>query len=104
MIDIVSLLKPKKQKKTAGEVAKERLKLVLIHDRANCESDLLESIRKDIMEVLSKYMEIDMEMEEGEDKDAILMDLGLAMDCIGACLMYGDYENDTGKPYNYFED
>ena len=45
-----------------------------------------------------------MEMEESEDKDYILMDLSLAMDCIGACLMYGDYENDTGKPYNYFED
>jgi hypothetical protein len=43
-------------------------------------------------------------MEDGEDKDAILTDLSLAMDCIGACLMYGDYENDTGKPYNYFED
>jgi len=45
-----------------------------------------------------------MEMEEGEDKDDILMDLSLSMDCIGAYLMYGDYENDTGKPYNYFED
>ena len=43
-------------------------------------------------------------MEEREDKDDILMDLSLAMDCIGAYLMYGDYENDTGKPYNYFED
>jgi hypothetical protein len=49
-------------------------------------------------------MEINMEMEDGDDKDNILMDLGLAMDCIGACLMYGDYINDTGKPYNYFED
>ena len=61
MIDIVNLLKPKKIKKSAGEVAKERLKLVLIHDRSNCQTNLLEDIRKDIMEVLSKYMEIDME-------------------------------------------
>jgi DNA-directed RNA polymerase subunit N (RpoN/RPB10) len=49
-------------------------------------------------------MEIDSKMEEGEEKEDILTDLGLAMDCIGACLMYGDYINDTGKPYNYFED
>lgn len=62
MIDILSLLRPKKtQKKTAGQIAKERLKLVLIHDRSDCSGELLESIRKDIMEVLSKYMEIDME-------------------------------------------
>jgi len=61
MIDIISLLRPKKTKKTAGEIAKERLKLVLIHDRSNCSGDLLEKIRKDIMDVLSKYMEIDMD-------------------------------------------
>ncbi len=61
MIDIVSLLKPKKTKKTAGQMAKERLKLVLIHDRTDCSGDLLEMIRKDIMDVLSKYMEIDLD-------------------------------------------
>ena len=47
---------------------------------------------------------MEINMEEREDKDDILMDLSLAMDCIGTCLMYGDYENDTEKPYNYFED
>ena len=62
MIDILSLLRPKKtNKKTAGQIAKERLKLVLIHDRSDCSAELLENIRKDIMVVLSKYMEIDME-------------------------------------------
>lgn len=64
----------------------------------------LSELLSDLAILEEKYMEINMEMEEGEDKDDILMDLGLAMDCIGACLMYGDYENDTGKPYNYFED
>lgn len=64
----------------------------------------LSELLSDLAILEKKYMEINMEMEEGEDKDDILMDLGLAMDCIGVCLMYGDYENDTGKPYNYFED
>ena len=64
----------------------------------------LSELLSDLAILEEKYMEINMKMEEGEDKDGILMDLGLAMDCIGACLMYGDYENDTGKPYNYFED
>lgn len=62
MIDIMSFFRSKKsQKKTASQIAKERLKLVLVHDRSDCNADLLESIRKDIMEVLSKYMEIDMD-------------------------------------------
>ena len=64
----------------------------------------LSELLSDLAILEEKYMEINMEMEDGDDKDDILMDLGLAMDCIAACLMYGDYENDTGKPYNYFED
>ena len=64
----------------------------------------LSELLSDLAILEKSYMEINMEMEEGEDKDAILTDLILAMDCIGACLMYGDYVNDTGKPYNYFED
>ena len=62
MIDIMSFFRSKKSsKKTASQIAKERLKLVLIHDRSDCNAELLENIRKDIMDVLSKYMEIDMD-------------------------------------------
>ena len=64
----------------------------------------LSELLSDLAILEERYMEISSQMEEGEDKDEILTDLGLAMDCIGACLMYGDYINDTGKPYNYFED
>ena len=42
-------------------VAKERLKLVLIHDRANCSSEMLEMIKTDIINVINQYMEIDEE-------------------------------------------
>lgn len=64
----------------------------------------LSELLSDLAILEERYMEIESKMEEGEEKDDILTDLGLAMDCIGACLMYGDYINDTGKPYNYFED
>ena len=64
----------------------------------------LSELLSDLAILEERYTKINMEMEESEDKDYILMDLSLAMDCIGTCLMYGDYENDTGKPYNYFED
>lgn len=48
-------------KSTSKNVAKERLKLILIHDRADLSPELLENIRKDIMQVISKYVEIDTE-------------------------------------------
>lgn len=43
----------------SSDVAKDRLKLVLVHDRANCSPELLEMIRGEILEVLEKYVNID---------------------------------------------
>lgn len=40
-------------------VAKDRLKLVLVHDRVNCSSQVLEMLKTDIIKVISNYMEID---------------------------------------------
>ena len=47
-----------RQKKPAN-IAKDRLKLVLMHDRVNCSTELLEMIKNDIIMVLSKYVDID---------------------------------------------
>ena len=47
------------KKKTSGDIAKDRLKLVLVSDRANCSPDIMEMIKNDIIQVISKYMEID---------------------------------------------
>ena len=47
------------RKKSSGEVAKDRLKLLLISDRANCSPEIMELIKNDIIKVISKYMEID---------------------------------------------
>ena len=46
-------------KPTSKDVARDRLKLVLMHDRVNCSPDLLEMIKNDIMVVLAKYVDID---------------------------------------------
>lgn len=61
MLDFSQLFGRKNQ---SSSVAKDRLKLVLIHDRMNCSTELLEMMRADIIEVISKYVEID-----GEDFD-----------------------------------
>jgi len=47
------------KKPSSKDVAKDRLKLVLIHDRANVSTQLLEVLKTDIIKVISNYMEID---------------------------------------------
>mgnify|MGYP002773212529 CR=1 FL=1 len=49
------------KRKNSGDIAKDRLKLLLISDRANCSPDVMEMIKNDIIQVLTKYIEIDME-------------------------------------------
>ncbi len=41
------------------DLAKERLKLVLIHDRTNVSPQFIDSLRVDLLEVLHKYVEVD---------------------------------------------
>lgn len=44
--------------KSAGQ-AKERLKLVLINDRTDMSAEEMESLKNELLEVISKYIEID---------------------------------------------
>ncbi len=49
------------KKKSSSNVAKDRLKLVLVSDRANCSPEIMEQIKNDIIHVISKYVEIDLD-------------------------------------------
>ncbi|WP_334292383.1 cell division topological specificity factor MinE [Tindallia magadiensis] len=49
------------ESKKSKNVAKERLKLVLVHDRADCSQDFLNEIKEDLINVISDYMVIDEE-------------------------------------------
>ena len=55
-MDFFSFVRGKTQTR---EIARDRLKLVLIHDRANCSPQILEMLKTDIIDVISNYMEID---------------------------------------------
>ncbi len=46
------------------KAAKDRLRLVLVHDRTNLSPHIMESLKEDLISVISKYLEID---EEGLD-------------------------------------
>ncbi len=62
-MDLLNFFNKKQQSKN---VAKDRLKLVLVHDRANCSTQILEMLKTDIIRVISNYMEIDEEELEIE--------------------------------------
>lgn len=58
------LLKFLSREDSSKNVAKERLKLVLVHDRSNCSPELLEMVKEDLLRAISAYIEID---EDGLD-------------------------------------
>ena len=45
-------------RKKSREIAKDRLKILLISDRVNCSPEMMEMIKTDIAKVISKSMEI----------------------------------------------
>lgn len=47
------------REKSSARDAKERLKLVLVHDRADISPGRLEDMKDDVIEVISRYVEID---------------------------------------------
>jgi cell division topological specificity factor len=44
---------------SSKETAVERLRLVLVHDRASVSPGLMEALKEELIQVISKYMEID---------------------------------------------
>jgi cell division topological specificity factor len=48
-----------RKKPTPGELAKERLKVVLVQDRVKLNPELLELIRADLLAAISRRLEVD---------------------------------------------
>ncbi len=68
------------KKEKSGKVAKRRLQMVLIQDRASVSPEVMEKLRDDIIQVISKYMVInksDMEisLENVEDSVALVANI-----------------------------
>lgn len=45
--------------KSSHEIARDRLKVVLVHDRASISPEVMEKMREEILQVISKYMDVD---------------------------------------------
>jgi cell division topological specificity factor len=46
---------------TSREIAKDRLRLVLVQDRVNLSAEKMNELKDDLIKVISKYVEIDRE-------------------------------------------
>lgn len=60
----------------SSQKAKDRLKIVLIHDRTDISPQLLDSLRNEIIQVLTKYMDIDekkIEIDLDHDEKAVAL-------------------------------
>lgn len=65
-----------KNEKSSRDIARDRLKVVLIQDRANLAPDVMENLRDDIIRVISNYMEInknDMELSLENEANSVAL-------------------------------
>ena len=56
---LVERLLGRREPSSSGEIAKERLRLVLSHDRANISPALLDTLKDEIVTVISRHVAID---------------------------------------------
>ena len=66
----------------SANAAKERLKLVLIHDRTDLPPGVLENLKDELIQVISRYVAIDpeavrIEMEQDGRQQRLLADIPL---------------------------
>ena len=63
--------------KASGKLARQRMQVVLMHDRLDLTPDMMENLKNDILKVLSRYMEIDqqtihVDLEQNKDYTALV--------------------------------
>lgn len=78
---------------TAAQTAKERLQLVLIHDRTDLSPAVLETIKDEIIAVIARHVDIDAEgveinLSQGQRQNRLIADIPL--------LVTGNSSNGSG--------
>ncbi|MDY0163993.1 cell division topological specificity factor MinE [Desulfobotulus sp.] len=68
----------KEKEAPPGEVAKKRLQFALIYDKLEVSDEMLENLQNDIVDVLSRYFEIDkaslrLDITRQEDLSALVL-------------------------------
>ena len=71
-----ALMKIFGKKEQSGKIARDRLKVVLIHDRANISPEVMDNLKNDIIKVISNYMDInqkDMDISLENDDNSVAL-------------------------------
>lgn len=61
---LLEMLFPWNNNTNSRSHAKSRLKLIIAHDRASINSDMLEAMREEILEVVARYVEVNRDEME----------------------------------------
>lgn len=69
-----------KESMSSKDIAKERLRLVIVHDRASVSADFINLLKEDLIKVIRKYLDIDEEqlvvnLENEEDSIALVANI-----------------------------
>jgi len=69
-----------KENPPSKEVARERLRLVLVHDRASVSPDFINQLKEDLIRVIQEYLDIDedalqVSLENEDDSIALVANI-----------------------------
>lgn len=78
MLDLISKVFGREQ--ASAGVAKERLRLVLVHDRVGGEPQFLNNLKEELLAVITRYLEVEdadqaVRIETRTDQVALVVDL-----------------------------
>jgi cell division topological specificity factor len=80
LLDIMKGIFNNKEDVSSKDVAKERLRLVLVHDRIGVSPEIIEEMKEELIEVISKYLDIDderidMDLERQDNSVALIANI-----------------------------
>src|SRR5215472_4746329 len=88
------------ERRTSAVIARERLKIVLAHERANREApDFLPVLQKELLDVIGRYVEIRSDMIRvnlGRSGDTSLLEINVELDGAGV-MPVGNGASGDGK-------
>jgi cell division topological specificity factor len=69
------------KKKKSKDVAKDRLMMMLAYERANTKIDNLEAMKKDLIEVVKKYLKVkDIEIKTSSNQNIETLEVEIILD------------------------
>ncbi|MDY3868208.1 MAG: cell division topological specificity factor MinE [Pyramidobacter sp.] len=62
------------------DTAKKRLQIVLMHDRSDISPEMMDNIRRDILGVISRYMDVDdgnIDIDLSKDQEVVALEVSV---------------------------